>query len=474
LATCALAITGFYLYNLDGVGLLGPDEPRYAAIGQSMARSGDLVTPYLWGNPWFEKPPLLYWMSAAFAWLGNRPELAARLPVVLLSLAFLALVSWFVAREFGAEAAAVSVSLLATCAGWAAFSNLGLTDLPMAVFFSLAVLLALPLLRDGPEPRGLAARFLAIGACLGLAALAKGLVPLALTAPMAWFLRPRWRSWWWAAVAFLAVAGPWYVAISIRQGMPFLNEFFVKHHLARLYSNSLQHVQPWYYYLPVLIAALFPWTPLFAVFFRRSAPWDRRRSLLLATVSCGFLLFSLSVNKLPGYLLPLLPCLFVLLGAEFERRPFAELSKNWLIPCALLISLIPLIAKGLPDALAAGRIGAFHMGHLAPTEFFYVAAPLAALLFGRRSWLSVLLVLCVAAGGILLKATAYRYLDERVSARGLWREVRQRQVSVCDGGINRDWAYGLSFYRGSELPPCASGGVYDVKLQANGRARPSL
>jgi len=474
LATSALAVSGFYLYNLSGVGLLGPDEPRYAAIGQAMARSGDLVTPYLWGVPWFEKPPLLYWMSAAFAWLGNWPELAARLPVVLLSLAFLALASWLLVREFGAEAAAVSVSLLATCAGWVAFSNLGLTDLPMAAFFSLAVLLALPLLRDDPRPPRVPARFLAIGACLGLAALAKGLVPLALAAPMAWFLRRWWRSWWWAAVAFLAVAGPWYATISLRHGTRFLNEFFFKHHLARLYSNSLQHVQPWYYYLPVLIAALFPWTPLFAVFFRRSAPWDQRRSLLLATALCGFLLFSLSLNKLPGYLLPLLPSLFVLLGAEFERRPFAELSKNWFIPCALLISLIPLIAKGLPDALAAGKIGAFHMGHLAPTEFFYVAAPLAALLLGRRSWLSVLLVLCVAAGGILLKATAYRYLDERVSARGLWREVQQRQVSVCDAGINRDWAYGLSFYRGSELPPCASGGVYDVKLHANGRARPLL
>src|SRR5271165_23536 len=96
LATSAFAIAGFYLYNLNGVGLLGPDEPRYAAIAQAMARNGDLVTPYLWGLPWFEKPPLLYWMSAAFSWLKNQPELTARLPVALLSLAFLALAAWLV------------------------------------------------------------------------------------------------------------------------------------------------------------------------------------------------------------------------------------------------------------------------------------------------------------------------------------------------------------------------------------------
>jgi 4-amino-4-deoxy-L-arabinose transferase-like glycosyltransferase len=474
LATCALALAGFYLYNLSGVGMLGPDEPRYAAISQAMGHGGDLVTPHLWGSPWFEKPPLLYWMSAAFFWLGARPELAARLPVALLSLVFLAATAWLVMREFGAEASAVSVSLLASCAGWVSYSNLGLTDLPMAAFFSLAVLLALPLLRADPDLDGLPVHLLAIGVCLGWAVLAKGLVPLVLAAPLAWFLRRWWRWWGLAALSFLMAAGPWYIAVYSRNGAAFVKEFFLKQHFARLYSSSLQHVQPWYYYLPILLGALFPWTPLFAVFFRRHTPWDRRRTLLLATVLFGLLFFSVSLNKLPGYLLPLLPLLFVLLGAEFEQRSFPELGKKWLIPCAFLIALIPLIAKGLPDALAAGKISAFHVAQIAPTELFYVAAPLAVVLWGRRSWLNVLLVLCVAAGGILLKATAYRYLDESVSARGLWREIKKRKITVCDGGINRDWIYGLSFYQGREVPPCGDGGVYDRQLHANGRARPSL
>ncbi|MDQ2945321.1 MAG: glycosyltransferase family 39 protein, partial [Acidobacteriota bacterium] len=52
-----------YLFGLDGAGMLGPDEPRYAAIGRAMAESGDWVTPRLWEEPWFEKPVLLYWMT---------------------------------------------------------------------------------------------------------------------------------------------------------------------------------------------------------------------------------------------------------------------------------------------------------------------------------------------------------------------------------------------------------------------------
>jgi 4-amino-4-deoxy-L-arabinose transferase-like glycosyltransferase len=272
----------------------------------------------------------------------------------------------------------------------------------------------------------------------------------------------------------LLAAGPWYGAIYTRQGMAFVREFFVKHHFERLYSNSLQHVQPWYYYAPVLLAALFPWTPLLAIFARRRESWDGRRSLLLGTVVFGFVFFSVSLNKLPGYLLPLLPALFVLLGAEFEELPFAELGRKWLAPPAILIALIPHIAKELPNALAAGKVSAFQVGHVGATELFYVVAPLAAVWFGRRSWLSALLVLCVVAGGILLKATAYPALDERVSARGLWREVQREKVSVCDAGINREWAYGLSFYRGSELPACGSGVGYDRELRAKGRERPSL
>ena len=83
----ALAIP--YLLFLASSGLLGPDEPRYAAIGHQMASSGDWITPTLWGKPWFEKPPLLYWLIAIFDTLGFPPDIAARLPITLLGLGFL-------------------------------------------------------------------------------------------------------------------------------------------------------------------------------------------------------------------------------------------------------------------------------------------------------------------------------------------------------------------------------------------------
>ena len=50
--------------NLGTLGLVGPDEPRYAWIARAMAQTHDWVTPRLYGQPWFEKPALYYWAAA--------------------------------------------------------------------------------------------------------------------------------------------------------------------------------------------------------------------------------------------------------------------------------------------------------------------------------------------------------------------------------------------------------------------------
>src|SRR5262245_45734044 len=187
---------------MSSTGLLGPDEPRYAAIGREMARSKDWITPRLWGQPWFEKPVFLYWMSGAGFRLGLGEELAPRLPVAAMSLLFLVFFYWAVRREFGDQPGAYATALLGTCAGWLSLSYVAVTDLPMSVLFSAAMLLGVIWVRSGR------AKWLNFAAAsLGLAVLAKSLVPLALAVPFAWLARPRLRSLPWQAIAvFLAVA----------------------------------------------------------------------------------------------------------------------------------------------------------------------------------------------------------------------------------------------------------------------------
>ncbi len=472
-ATLACALVALYLFDLNSVGVLQTDEPRYLAIGHAMAQNGDWITPQLWGSPWFEKPPLLYWMTAVGALSRLGPELAGRLPVALLSLLFLWTAYIGLAREFGRQAAGVAVALLATSAGWLAYSQLALTDLPLAVFFSLAVLAALPLMRENFPVEHQNERFLLIGASLGLAMLAKGLVPVALALPFCWFLRRQWQKWWLAFAAGALVALPWYMAVYLRNGFPFIQEFFLKHHLQRLYSTSLQHVQPWFYYFPVLLAGLFPWTPLFFYLFKRTAPWDQRRRFLGAIVLFGFLFFSLSLNKLPGYLLPLLPPAFVLLAAQFENKPLVQVSRWWLLPSACLIALVPLLVSVLPASLANGRFSASAL-HVSRTEWFYILLPIFAIALARRSWAGPILVLSVVLAGIYLKIETFPAVDHLASPRSLWYEIRGKSEGLCDGGTNREWLYGLEFYRGAEIVPCAPKQNFHYLIHSSGHARPVI
>jgi 4-amino-4-deoxy-L-arabinose transferase-like glycosyltransferase len=473
IATLAIAIAVLYLYNLDGVGVLGPDEPRYAAIGRAMAQTGDLVTPKLWGNSWFEKPPLLYWLTAAGTAFGLGPDLCGRLPVALLSLLFLGLYLLLVRREFGGRVAVISTALLGTSAGWIAFSSFCLTDLPLSVFFSLAVVLALPLLRHEPDARGLNITLGGIGLSLGLAVLAKGLVPIALALPFVWFLRRYWRKWWLAVAACLLAALPWYWAVYARNGFPFIEDFFLKHHFQRLYSASLAHVQPPYYYVPIFLGAVFPWTPLLALFAKRSQTWDRRRSFLLTVVVFGFFFFSISRNKLPGYLLPLLPSFFVLLGAQFEKQRMADLSRGWLLPSAVLIAAIPLLAPILTSSLALGRITLPSPAHVTPVKAFYIAIPLTVVMLPARFFPGLLLVLCMASEGIFLKTVAYPVIDMQISPRSLWRSIANIADQTCDGGTDRDWIYGLDYYRGESYPPCEAG-KFRYVIRTHGHETPDV
>jgi 4-amino-4-deoxy-L-arabinose transferase-like glycosyltransferase len=467
------AIASLYLYNLNGTGVLDPDEPRYASVGRAMAQSGDWVTPHLWGSPWFEKPALLYWLAALGTMSGLSMDMAGRLPVALLSLAFLA--GWFLLlrAEFGERTAAIATLLLATSAAWLVYSSFCLTDLPLAAFFSLAVGLALPLLR-GRDSR---IRWLGLGAALGLASLSKGLVPLVLAIPFVWFLRRQWRRWWIGVAAFFVVAGPWYALVIARNGYPFLEDFFLKQHFARFYSQTLQHVQPVYFYIPVLLGTLFPWTPLILLIRPRSICKDERLRFLVVVFLFGFVFFSASLNKLPGYLLPLLPCLFVVIAAGIAERGITHLSRGWLIASGILIALIPFAGQLIP-VLLVGKIASTRQMLIAMLPITLAmlvlfATPLVVAALAHKSVAGSLLVLSFSVAGIYLKSTIYPVLDEQASARSLWHQIQGESDRICDTGLKRTWEYGLAFYRGTPVPLCAQHPA-PVRLVPGPAGRPIL
>ena len=451
-AAAALAVACYLLffYNLTGVGMLGPDEPRYAAIGREMARSGDWITPRLWGQPWFEKPPLLYWMTAAAFRAGLSEDLAPRLGVALLAVGFLFFYWRTLRREFGETTALYSTAILATCAAWLGYSHVGATDLPVTAAFSAAMLLSLGWVESG-ERRGL----IPAAALLGVAVLAKGLLPLALALPLLWMGRSRLRDLVRPApvAAFLLVAVPWYALIIARYGSRFIDEFFWRQHLGRFTGGAVSHPQPFWFYGPILVAALFPWSPLLALLFRKSLYKDRRRTLLLLWLIFGMVFLSASANKLPGYLVPLIPAAAALAGLALSESPWAP---ELLAACALLLGLVPTIAAGLPDALERGATHAWTgiVGWGAAAAIVLAAGVWLMARAGRRKLALGALVAATILGVLWIERQAFPALDRTVSPRATWRQIEARRSQVCVDELDRASRYGLNYYSVTPLPDC--------------------
>jgi 4-amino-4-deoxy-L-arabinose transferase-like glycosyltransferase len=446
-----------FFFRLTGMGLIGPDEPRYAWVAREMARSGDWVTPRLWGQAWFEKPALPYWLAAAAFRCGLGADWAPRLPVACLSLLFLLLFYWRIKVEFGPAAARYAAAVLATSAGWVAYSRAAVFDMPLTATCSAAMLALLAWL-DRRQPRWL----IAAAVFLGLAVLAKGLVAPALAGLtlLCWaarkgagiireLLRPV------PVLVFAVVCLPWYGLCYARNGSIFLREFFWKHHFERYAAGALAHNQPPWYFLPVLALFLLPWTPLAAA-LNPAAVWKEGRSfflLLWAVVTVVF--FSFSRDKLPGYVLPALPPLAALAGIGLARKRPKLLAMPL---CALVLSLIPVAASVLPEALDGGLSAAIRNAAFPPVPLL-AAVILAGMIWafersGRRPAAVAVLALSAAAGYGWVAWRAFPVIEQRAGTRALWQRAEAHRGSICLGDVSRNVTYGLCYYAEEVLPGC--------------------
>ena len=460
-AAAGTLLAALYLAPIHRRGLVGPDEPRYASVGRQMAESGDWITPTLWGEPWFEKPVLVYWLGAAGHSLGL--DASTRWPVALLSLGFLAYFFRRVGKQFGNEAAAAATCILATSAGWVAYSDAGVFDAPLVAFTSAALLNLLDWTRvSGTDPApGPLPWF---GFWLALGVLSKGLVAplIALLAalPVLWksprraldLLHPG------TLLPFALVCLPWYAACYARHGRAFVDEFLLRHHVERFFTSSLEHVQPWWFFAPVLAAFLLPWTPLLFGLRRRDLRGDPRIGFLCAWALGPLVFFSLAVNKVPGYILPMLPPTAILLALQWQRRPARKLFLAS-VGSLLLVSLAHAL---LPRALSDGITRAWAEVNL--SEFGIVgilAAALAVLLVAASAklggaWPIAVLALGSAATLGLLKFATYPAISRAAGVREFYLANRDRAAQACLGDVRRHVAYGLRHYSRDGIPECSA------------------
>ncbi len=500
LAAAGLALTAAVtlFYGLGNFGLVGPDEPRYAAIAWAMAHTGNYITPRLAGRIWLEKPVLYYWLAAIAFRLFRAGTAAARAPNSVLALISVVALSVWLARRHSRRAGWLAAALGFSSAFIIGFGRAASTDMPLAALMTLSLICAYEGLRADSSA---VARIwlMGAGAGLGLAVLAKGPVAGVLEAGLVlpWIILQRRAGAWrrllspWPWLVFIAVAFPWYTALTWRHP-GFFRFFFWQQNLERFATNRFHHPEPFWYYLPVLAGAIFPWCgwlgPPLAEAAAAARPgwrrWRARQSWADEATERGPLLlwlalwtlfpiifFSLSASKLPGYILPAVPgCLGMIAAIAAEHW---DSFPRWaLVITAALASLIPAGVWLLPWMLAPRAEQPPLAWVWRQTPLWLICAALAVILLQwawrrRTLLLSATTMLLVTLGTGLTLARWGGAIDRAASTRPLAKAIAQfcgeSYASVLEAGsggghcplygwqADRNLVYGLEFYRHARL-----------------------
>jgi hypothetical protein len=516
-AVFLLSAVFFLAYGLtpllggDALGLVGADEPRYAQIAHEMLgrfdsahsladRLSACVTPYLYGHPWLEKPALYYWRAMfTFQDFGVH-DWAARLPSTSFAFVMAALI-YLHMRRFRPGGHLDAAIITVACAGIIGFARGASTDMQLAAPLAIGLLGWYAWYETDSKFWLFDIYFFT-----GVATLAKGPVApfLAFVIVAAFaFLRREWsllrRSFWWPGVVlYFAMVLPWFIAVQV-QNPTFFREFFIEHNLQRFATDRYQHVQPFWYYLAVIVLAMMPWTviairALVDGIQTSVAEWRLRRvsphrpapnrpgdafpEFLVLWALIPIVFFSFSRSKLPGYVLPSIPPLAILTGDFLFRRRQQGLNRWVLIGHSVQCGVMTMFALLLPWFVAHGDI-------LPPPHAIAIAAlsacgaallilivvkgyGVARLRLVTTCILAVLVLFLYGVGpffGIPAIGATKRVvhlLDRAYSARPLADRLgtlAPADETVAVFRVRRDVEYGLSFYRNSEVVNYEEDGV---------------
>jgi 4-amino-4-deoxy-L-arabinose transferase-like glycosyltransferase len=490
-ALCVTIACLLYLPRLGKAALWEPDEGRYAEIAREMLVSGDYVTPRDDWVRYFEKPPLVYWTTAAAIRLLGRNENAVRLPIALASIAQIALTEVLAESMFGAAGGVCAAICLALSPLFFGFSRFLTLD-PILAMFVTAALASFyaatrkPTLSAGRNWLYRAALFAALGT------LTKGPVALILsgaTGLVYLLIEGRGRElaqvpWLGCGLIVAAVNLPWFAAVSWRNP-GFLSFFFIHEHLQR-YAVSNEHEWGPYFFVVVVAVGLWPWICFIPIAIREMfwpAP-DRpavaaahnpvgalevpredqaagvnrdevRRSLrfVLIWFSVVFVFFSIPRSKLGSYILPGIPAAAVLAGYGVSRLPRIDPRRvSRILATTAAIDVIVAVAA----IIAAPRIKELQaIPALRPDLMMGVGAmvlgAVAALVLWRRgagatSALATLALGMVVALGTMVKAR--EDADALNSYRNLASAIARELRPGCVMASYRHHVQALPFYTG--------------------------
>jgi len=429
--------------------------------------SSRLDYAYAGRQPWLEKPPLYYWQAMLAYSIFGVSDWAARLPSAV-DATLMVIAIYLFLKRFRAGFQLDGALMTASAAGVVGFARAASTDMPLASMFMIALLAWYAWFESESH------RWLAIFYCfLALGMLAKGPVSPLLAAVIILIFavkkrdfRLLWRTLWIPGMLlFCAIAAPWYVAVQIKNP-EFVRVFILEHNLARFGTNLYHHPEPFWYFLPVTLIGLIPWTVFVVASWTETIRvwWAERQQMLASEDALNAFLviwlivpvvfFSFSKSKLPGYIVPALPAGTLLL-AEYVRRRVTdgESPNTFLLVVHSVVAAAPIV-----PALMIQYIVLQHRlpwGRAAAISFTFAAVLAVGIAVTLRTKLGlaglrfITLVPMVLAVAAILRLGSPA-LDSTLSVRPLASEIshlENKPLPLAVSGVSRQTEYGLAFYR---------------------------
>ncbi|MEL5298151.1 lipid IV(A) 4-amino-4-deoxy-L-arabinosyltransferase [Serratia nevei] len=356
-----------YLIPLNGRLLWQPDETRYAEISREMLQRGDWVVPHLLGLRYFEKPVAGYWFNNISQWLFGENNFAVRFGSVF-STGMTALLVFALAMLMWRNARRASLAALMFLSMVLVFSigTYSVLD-PMISLWLAAAMVSYYLTLKATSVKGKLGAYALLGLACGMGFMTKGFlalaVPVIAVIPIVIQQRRIKDLLCYGPVAIVAatlLSLPWALAIAQREP-DFWNYFFWVEHIQRFAEDNAQHKAPFWYYLPVLLAAVLPWLALLPGALLKG--WRERVQrpelfFLLSWALMPLIFFSIAKGKLPTYILPCMAPLALLMTAyaeDYAATLRARLFKanawlNGLFGLIGIVALVVLSSGLLPKA----------------------------------------------------------------------------------------------------------------------------
>ncbi|MBP2627087.1 MAG: hypothetical protein H6Q68_1798 [Firmicutes bacterium] len=329
-------------FNLGGIPLLDPDEPVYAETPKEMFAFNEFVSPRIFGEYWYDKPPMYYWLVAASYKVFGMTEFAARFPSAILAVACALVVYLSGRRLFNERAGMAGALVLTTSIEFFYLGKAAVTDMTLLLFLTISLLSFI-------EKRYYLAYIFA-----GLATLTKGPIGLLFPGAIVFPYILVTRNWSQITkmkipsglLVYAIVAMPWYVMMYNLHGSAFIETFLGFHNITRFTSPEHPEGVLWYYYIPVLILGFFPWTAIMLQSIWNSLTKSRQDFSVLVFLNIWaiviFVFFTISQTKLVSYILPMYPPLAMIVGWYIDRLWAAsnkQSSNSWAIVLCILALL---------------------------------------------------------------------------------------------------------------------------------------